>query len=85
MERDNGLFTPAQTEGLRQAATGGDISAGMKHCVTTEITEPLGFKVVVLHCFLECIGPHIDHEQLGVGHSLSFFQFSVAHEANTTV
>lgn len=46
MERDNGLFTPAQTEGLRQAATGRDISAGMKYCITTEITEPLGFKVV---------------------------------------
>lgn len=42
IERDNGLFTPAQTEGFRQAATGWDISADVKHCVTTEITEPWG-------------------------------------------
>ena len=44
MERDNGVFTPAQTERLKQADTRGHISAGLKHSVTTEITELWGLR-----------------------------------------
>lgn len=57
MERDNGLFTPTPADRFRQAATGVDLCADLKQCITTELTEVMKFFV-----WGGCISKHINHQ-----------------------